>query len=46
LSGKNAWFGQSLHFTLGFSQTPRTHSLLQAGEYPFLPVFVLTHSFG
>ncbi len=30
-TGMNAWFGHSPHLTFGFSQTPGTHSLKQAG---------------
>ena len=41
-TGRKRWFGQSLHLILGFSQTPRTHSLLQAGWYPARPVFLLS----
>ena len=36
---KKRRFGQSAHLIRGFSQTPRTHSLAQAGAYPDLPVF-------
>jgi hypothetical protein len=31
---------------LGFSQTPRTHSFAQAGEYPAFPVFRLSKRSG
>jgi len=41
LTETKAWFGQSPHFTLGFSHTPRTHSFAQAGAYPFLPLQLL-----
>ena len=46
LTGIKAWFGHSPHLTRGVSQTPRTHSFLQAGAYPFLPSFWLTRSVG
>jgi hypothetical protein len=32
VSGMNAWFEHPPHLTRGFSHTPRTHSLLHAGE--------------
>ena len=41
-----AWFGHDPQRTRGFSQIPRTQSLLHAGEYPVLPVFRVTQSFG
>ena len=34
MTGKNHRAEQTPHFTRGFSQTPRTHSLAHAGEYP------------
>ncbi len=37
---------QSVHLIFGFSQIPRTHSLEQTGEYPFLPVFLFSQNFG
>ena len=46
LTETKAWFGQSPHFTLGFSHTPRTYSFVQAGAYPFFPVRLFSQSFG
>jgi len=46
VTGKNRLTVQALHFTRGFSQTPRTHSLPHAGEYPDLPVARLSKRTG
>ena len=45
-TGTNAWFGHSPHLTLGFPQTPRTHSFAQAGEYPLRPCFAFSRRLG
>ena len=37
---------QSEHLTFGFPQTPRTHSLAQTGEYPFVPFDLFSQSLG
>jgi hypothetical protein len=42
VTGRNRRCGRSAHLIRGFSQIPRTHSFVQAGAYPDLPVFRLS----
>jgi hypothetical protein len=46
VTGRNRRLGHSAHLMRGFSQTPRTHSLAQAGAYPDRPVLRLSNRRG
>ena len=46
VTGRNRRLGHSAHLMRGFSHTPRTHSLAQAGAYPDLPVLRLSNRRG
>src|SRR4030066_638463 len=46
VTGRKALCEHLPHLTGGFRQAPLSHSLAEAGAYPFRPVLVFSHSFG